>query len=173
MPDLDQLIRDLKGAPPPAKAPEAQARRPWPLLALAATLLVAVAGGLSWTLAPEPYVALRGGSGEVQIDLRMVVERGGRTLRVSREGACFIGEQVFFRLASSPGAEVALWVDGPDGRERIAELMATPEPRDLESEQGMVSFEFERAGSHSFYLAPSWDDDCTSRACEMLTVEVR
>jgi hypothetical protein len=173
MPDLDQLIRDLRGAPPPRQAPQVTKSRRWAPVALAATALLAVGAGAAWMLADGPYVGLRGAEGTTDLDLRMVVERGGRTLRVSRDGTCNIGEQVFFRVAANPRTELTLWVEGPLGKEEIARTFASPEPTDLESGHGMVSFEFERPGWHTFVLAPAGEEDCTVTVCQELSLEVR
>jgi hypothetical protein len=173
MPDLDTLLRDLRGAPPPREAPRITRRGRWAPIALAAGVLVAAGGGAAWMLGQGPYVGLRGAAGETQLDLRMVMERGGRTQRVSRDGICNIGEQVFFRVAANPSTEVSLWVEGPNGREVIAEIHASPEPIDLQTGRGMVSWEFERAGRHTFVLAPIGDEDCLAAACQELSVEVR
>jgi len=172
MSDLDQLIRDLRGAPPPRQAPTAPAPRRWAPVALAAAVLLAIGGGATVLLADRPYMGLRGAPADARLDLRMVVERGGRTLRVSRDGTCNIGEQVFFRVAANPSTEVALWVEGPEGKEDIAQTHASPEPSDLESGRGMVSFEFERSGRYTFILASPGDEGCVSTSCQELTVEV-
>ncbi|MFH1462938.1 MAG: hypothetical protein ABIO70_00925 [Pseudomonadota bacterium] len=170
MPELDDLIRDLKGAAPLPRAPELPARTPRLTIALAALVLV---GAGIWVVSERgPYSRERGGTATPEVDLRMVVERDGRSLRVSRDGPCHVGESVYFRVASSPAGEVVLWVEGPIGKEPIARKPASPVPADLQTPTGMVSYEFERPGAHTFVLAPAGKEDCPAAVCSTLTLEV-
>jgi hypothetical protein len=170
MPELDALIRDLRGAPPPREAPRLPGPAPRLALVLAALALVGV--GVYAMTGHGPYSGTRGGTGTPTVDLRMVVERDGRTQRVTREGLCHLGESVYFRVASHPAGEVVLWVEGPAGKEPIARIPASPEPSDLETPTGMVSYEFERPGAHTFVLAPAGEEDCPGATCSKLTLEV-
>jgi hypothetical protein len=170
MPELDIMIRDLKGAPPPREAPRLPGSAPRLVLAFAALALVGV--GVYAMTERGSYSGTRGGTGTPGVDLRMVVARDGRTQRVTRGGLCHVGESVYFRVASHPAGGVVLWVEGPAGKESIARSPASPEPSDLETPTGMVSYEFDRPGAHTFVLAPAGEEDCGGTTCSKLTLEV-
>jgi len=172
MPDLDLLLRDLRGAPPPERAPKLPARTRPVQLSLAALALLGVGAAGFWLL-DHPYRAERGGSVHARVDLRMAVERDGMTYRVSRDGVCYVGEQVFFRVASHPAGEVILWIEGPLGKENVTRQLASPAPTDIETEAGMLTYEFESTGMYTFVLAPAGTESCSSDRCEMQTLEVR
>lgn len=172
MPDLDLLLRDLEGAPPPDRAPRLPVRIHPAQLALAAVALLSVGAAGFWLL-DAPYRAERGGPVHASVDLRMAVDRDGMTYRVSRDGVCYTGEQVFFRVAAYPASVVSLWVEGPLGKEDITRQVASPAPTDLETDAGMLTYEFERTGTYTFVLAPAGMESCSSGDCEKLTLEVR
>ncbi|MEZ4236998.1 MAG: sigma-70 family RNA polymerase sigma factor [Myxococcota bacterium] len=118
--DVDALIRDLAGPSAPTAAPAWPAPRRWPVvvtaLALAAVLLAV------WAR-PAATPTARGVVGAaVALDLRMVVERGGIAVRVAAGEPLRVGERVLFRVAAEAPTDATLWVVGPRGRERVADV---------------------------------------------------
>ena len=151
MRDVDELLRALEGPEAPTVAPawpreEPIRRRIWPYaaagLAMAAAILLAVT-------IPHPTQATRGIEGPATVDLRMVASRGGEAVRVT-DTPYGKGERVYFRLATSRQAQVALWVDGPNGRETVGSFAATPTPVDAADAAGLVAYVFDVPGTYVF-----------------------
>jgi hypothetical protein len=169
MRDVDELLRALDSPEPPETAPAwpSRSRARWPVaaLALAATVLVVV-----WWTAPAP--ALRGQPDDtVELELKMVVERGGVAVRVSPQLPLQTGERVLFRVRSDRPTPARLWVLGPAGREDIASVEVEPTPRDVGDGRGLTGYRFDGPGRYVFHLAPQ-EGRCTD-SCPSLALEVR
>jgi hypothetical protein len=169
--DVERLVSGLRGGLPPATAPAMPGARRWPALALAAALLLGAGGVGFWQ--SEPVVAFRGIGGAPQLDLRIAVSREGRTYRVNPSGSYFVGETVYFRVASSPAGEVLVSVSGPAGQEIIGRAEASPRPTDLGGPTGVVAYDFPVPGSYTFTLSPSSDPGCSGSSCARMSLEVR
>lgn len=152
--------------------PPVRSRPRWWASALI-TALCGVAAGLAVSLlVDDPGAHLRGVPGTPVVDLRMAVDRGDDlALRVSAGGGYHVGDKVFFRLSVTPSADVRVWVDGPTGRTRIAEVRADAAPADIRSDQGLVAWQFDGPGRYTFTAGAVGDEAC--RGCAHLEVEVR
>ncbi len=173
MPDIEDLINRLEGPPPrrtTAPRPPRWSYQATAAIAMAAAVLISAG---AW-LAQDHYQAARGLEGDyAALDLRMVVEREGQAYRVSRGSTYFLGERVFFRLSASREQQVSLWVVSPGGRELITVAQAAPTAYDLVSAGGLMGYEFDTPGEHSFILVQGDVEACTPRICPSVTVEVR
>lgn len=168
--DVDRLLGALRGPPPPALPPELPNERPawqWPGLAMAAAVLIAFGAA---TLSPsrDPRVTRGGGSSGPEVELRVVIDDGGRAQRVRRSQSYPIGQQVFFGVAADPGAGVSLWVDGPEGRETVTRVEAGPTLETLNR-----AFLLDQAGTWTFTLAAAPVGVCPPQSCSQVTVRVR
>jgi len=182
MTDVLTLVRALEGPPappdPPAWPAHAHGTRRVVLPLVVATVALA-AGAIAWlrpsAVAPvsPPDPGLRGLAGGVEVDLRLAVERPGGLERVRRDAACRLGDRVFVQVAASRDAPVAVWVEGPAGTERIAEVEAGREPVDVRLPGGWVAYEFTLPGPHTFVASPEGFGTCTPPACFRQTVEAR
>ena len=167
MDDLDTLIRELKGPPPPPVRLPRKTR--W--IPISAALLAA-AGILVWAW-PEPQVGRRGQEGpDTDYDLRAVIDRDGQSVRVSPGALYQVGEVLYFRVAADRTGPAALWVEGPEGQVQVARPDLSPSPTDVRDAGGLVGWRFERPGRYSFYLS-SEVGDCPVGACARLDLEVR
>jgi hypothetical protein len=170
MRDVDELLRALDSPEPPAEAPAwpaPRSRARWLAagLALAAALLLAL-------LASAPSPSLRGlGADAAELELRMVVERGGVAVRLSPRVPLQVGERVLFRVRSDQPTRAQLWVDGPQGREDIASVEVDAAPRDVGDGSGLIGYRFDGPGRYVFHLAPP-QGSCAA-PCPALEVEVR
>jgi hypothetical protein len=174
MRDVEELIRALEGPAPPPGAPAWPRRRPWgsgiaAALALAAAVLLTV-----WAWAPDDGgPSTRGidvdGIAPVELEMRMVVERGGIAVRISPDAPLQVGERVLFRASATRTTPAALWVEGPTGRERIATLQLDPVPRDVGGPRGLVGYRFDAPGRYTFSLSA---DGAPCKACAATSFEV-
>jgi hypothetical protein len=175
MRDVDTLLRALDGPRSEAPAPDWAALRAGDRARTRTRVLVALAAvaalAIVVTARPETAVGLRGATGIPTVDLRMVADRGDGAVRLTEGGIYHVGDRVFFRLAASPGARVSLWVDGPLGRETIADVDAGAAPEDVRSGDGLVAYAFDAPGRYAFVAGAAGDPDCVG--CARHVVEVR
>ena len=167
--DVDRILGALRGPDPPEAPPVLPAESTWWSYrgwALAAALmLTVVAGGV--LSGPEGPTARGVGAGAPEVDLRVVVDDGGRATRIRRGRAYPLGQQVFFGVGAEPEAEVSLWVDGPTGRQVVTRVQAGPEVQTLP-----MSFLLDAAGTWSFYLAAAPVGVCPPGSCDSVEVRV-
>jgi hypothetical protein len=175
MRDVDELLRALDSPEPEGEAPAwpAPRRARWPLPALSAlSALSALAAALLvwWWSSPAP--TLRGLPDDaVELELRMVVERGGVAVRLPRRLPLQTGERVLFRVQADRPTQASLWVEGPSGREDIASPEVGTAPRDVGDDRGLVGYRFDGPGRYVFHLEPQ-DGSCAG-SCPALEVEVQ
>jgi len=188
--DVDELLQALQTPPAPREAPAWDAeevrndepvrlpatRTRWPWLAAplaaAAAVLFAVIIAIQRDDAPDG-VLLRGDAGAppVTVELRLVVDENGRARRVDRGDRLVKGQRVFFRVSASAEATVWVWVDGPEGVQAIDEFLATTEPMDLRSEDGLIAYELEQSGRYVFAASTGGGRHCESPSCTQIPVE--
>ncbi len=167
--EIDRLVDLLDGPPPPPRAPDPVRKLPLYGAGFAGLLLAALA--LLFAL-PEHYIGTRGGTHEPEMDLRMVVERDGQAYRVTQGTVYRIGEMMFFSVAASRDCAAGLWVSGPSGQERIAQLEVTTELRKVEQEGGLLAWQFDEPGSYTFALTTDAEGECRPPSCSEVKVEV-
>ncbi len=167
--DVDRILGALRGPDPPEAPPALPVEtslwsyRGWALAA--AVMLTVVAGGL--LSGPESPTARGVGAGAPEVDLRVVVDDGGRATRIRRGQAYPLGQQVFFGVGAGATAELSLWVDGPTGRQVVTRTEAGPEVRTLP-----MSFLLDAAGTWTFYLAAAPVGVCPPESCDAVEVRV-
>lgn len=193
--DVDDLIRSLQTPPAPREAPPwpadegafAPAQRPRPAslwthpwlaggLAAAATLCVVGLIAVRWpTGEPESVQRFRGGvaDGAPEVDLALVVQKDGTVERLGRDAPVEVGQRVFFRVWATEGADVTLWVEGPQGTELIAEFEADTSPIDVRSAAGLIAYAFDAPGHHVFRASTEGKRECEPPSCSEFTLEVR
>ena len=164
--NVDDLLRGLKAPgpvpmPPPIPVQAPWYRRPWVGgVALAAGLLLAV--GLSQR--ESGRVTARGdGETVVSLSLSLSAVRDGQTERL--DGTASVGEPLYFRLSATPAAEAVLWVEGPAGREEIAEVSAVPTEQTLQGGSGHIGYIADAPGTYTFHLG-------AGEAVETVRIEV-
>jgi hypothetical protein len=168
--DVDRILGALRGPDPPAAPPALPDERPlWrrPASALAAAVLLAV--GVGTLAGPRDPVRTRGvGNTEPQVELRVVVDDGGRAERVRRTQDYPVGQQVFFGVSAEPQTAVSLWVDGPTGREVVTRVDAGPSLQTLPT-----AYVLDQAGTWTFRLAAAPVGVCPPESCDQVMVTVR
>jgi hypothetical protein len=138
-------------------------------VALAAVGVVLAVGS---SLSQEPEVTLRGSSAaEVPAHLALGVQRvDGVVERLV--GPIEVGDRVYFQLSAETTTPVELWVDGPEGRHRLATTTASPTPDTLSVGGGVLYYEVEAEGSYVFQVSSESDGQCTPPRCDRHVVVV-
>lgn|GEM_PF-4444627 len=159
-PDIDALVRSLRVTNPPARPPAI----PWHLrrprrwhggLGMAAAAVAMLAVGIA-QMVDNTRVTARGPSAvdpPLDGELRMLVSRGGRATRVGDGSTVHLDEVVYFRLCAPSDQDLALSVDGPFGRQLLAETTATSDCVDARANGQILGYAFDRSGSHRFILS--------------------
>lgn len=163
MREVDDLLRALETPEPPERPPAWPEPRPpfWRSAHLWLPVSAALAAALLLWIAlphdPQRDVQMRGIEDElpIQLDLRMVVERGGVAVRVSSGSALRTGERVLFRVQADRPAEATLWVEGPMGNTAVASPQVGTRPQDVGDRRGLVGYRFDTPGRYVFRLAPT------------------
>jgi hypothetical protein len=179
MPDIDELIRALDTTPAPEQAPPWPADpEPWwraswvlgPALALGTVFLVAIYANSQQASDVDGRPALhpRGQDLDPVVVLKLAIEREGIALVAAPGGVYQQGDRVFFRVSRAQPGEVQLWVDGPSGRQEIAEIPAT-----AAEQQVSAAYEFDGPGTYVFRAATDAGVPCQAPGCaeERLVVE--
>jgi hypothetical protein len=190
--DVDALLASLRTPPAPRPAPAWEAaatqrseqpgtdpehHRPWARRAgIGAGLALAAAVLISLTGRPSDEPGFRGGAtpvSTVEVDLRLVVHDGASTQRLGSHETIERGTQVFFRVGSTPAAELRVWVDGPSGREEITVLTAEPTPVDLHSAHGLLAYVPTAPGHYHFVASTNPGGPCQAPGCASVELVVR
>jgi hypothetical protein len=192
MPEIEDILNELEGPPAPDTVPEPPPdRRGWLYCAGASFALLGLFAGLAVVgIGNDRHSGLRGEIGEIQVDLRMIVERSSGLTRVTPQATYYIGETVWFRAGATPEADLVLRVESPQGVINLAEFHATPHPEDVRNGAETVGWRFDAPGRYSFVLTTTdtasamastgLDADqaeaqalCVAPECQRIVLEVR
>ena len=178
MHEIDAWVDSLKGPAAPEHPPDVRRwartqRRRWIVgstvgLALAAALLLVLRQGPADT-------GLRGISGSSPpVHLRVAIEGAGGAERVRHGGTYEVGQIAWFRVEADQPAPVAVWVEGPEGRQILTQGIRTDAAgRDLSSGEGFVVYEMAEAGRYTFFASAEGLGACADDSCDRVSVEVR
>ena len=111
-------------------------------------------GALAPELAPE-------------ISLRLAVERAdGSVSRLHPGQPVAMGDRIFFRISSSTPGPLTLWVEGPEGRQRLSRLSPNVAGTvDVPSGNGLMSWRFDAPGAYRFTAMTGDDERCLAGTC--------
>jgi hypothetical protein len=190
--DVDALLASLHtpAAPRPAPAWEAHAadpsprplpspehRRPWKRwTGIGVGLALAAAALFTLTGRPTDEPGFRGSEASdvmAEVDLRLVVHDGASTQRLGSQDTIERGTRIFFRVGSTPAAELLVRVEGPDGTEEISTIEAEPSPVDLRSSHGLLAYVPTTPGRYRFLASTDPEGPCVSPGCASIELDVR
>ncbi len=184
MPEIDDLVRALDTPPAPEVAPAWGPdpvpwwRRRWvvgPALALAVLVLVLGRGAtdsVETVVDEQPSTRVRGTETAPAVGLQLAIERDGEAL-VAAPGATYrLGDRVLFRVSRAEQGPVRLLAVGPAGPVSIATVSASPEPRQVTTDDGLVAWEFDVPGTWTFQATGGVGDDCVAPGCAHETLRV-
>ncbi len=169
-------IKNLEGPEPPEAAPawDAQPKvSAWPRRAAVGTVIALAASALLWVSLPsDDGIRLRGATGAIDIDLRVVVltEAGPKRLETGQTYAP--GQQLAFRVGATPASNVAVWAQGPAGVARLGTFEREPTPADLMGDGGLVALSLDVPGQWTVYASADGYERCPADACTSRSVTV-
>lgn len=196
--NLDELLKGLKGDPPPLDmgfldepqdAPEEAApqsnvvelsqwrRRMWAMGGLLA------AAGALFAIWPADSVQPGDGSlrvrgdatdGPVGVELRLMVRHNDNLERLTKGAAVSTGDRVYFRIQADRPTTVHVWADQDGDHTPIGQLHARPEATELTGASGgAVGWAFDTRTSVTFFASSAGPETCPPDACDRWTVDVQ